>query len=123
MARGNIQNDVVQLLDKYKVTEILEVIMDIASDSSVNEMREWFGNNLGENCGDGENRENDEMVAVFHDMEHLNMRVLKLERDAEKNRKTGDMQTGDMQTTGNVPKEIVDAISDWKKYRKDDKLK
>lgn len=116
MARGNIQNDVVQLLDKYKITEILEVIMDIGSDSSVHEMREWFENNFGESSGMEDDLENDAITAIFHDIEHLNMRVLKLERGVKQNPETGDI------TTGDVPKEIMDAITAWRnRYKKDKK--
>lgn len=111
MTRSNIQHDVVQLLDKYKIAEILDVVADIASNDVVNEMRKWFDQNFGDkrDVGDDldEDLANSIINTVMHEIDHINMRLVKLERGQAPSKSS-------VQTTGNVPKEIIDIFKDLK---------
>lgn len=75
--KGNVQHDVVQLLDKYAISEILDVVMDVAADNLVHEMRMWFDKEFGE----GERLESaldkDVIEYVTHELEHHNARLVK----------------------------------------------
>ena len=114
MTRGTVQHDVAQLLDKYMINDILDVILEIASEHTVDVMKKWFTQKFYVKRDIGDDIDSDAIKTISQDIENIRMRLARLERGGT---------LDDMQTTGNVPKEIVDAISDWKKYRKDDKLK
>jgi hypothetical protein len=78
--KGNIQHEVVQLIDKYGVSDVLDVIMELGSDSLVHEMRMWFEKNLTGSPGAGEELDEDVIQALFHDLQHVNMRLVKIEK-------------------------------------------
>jgi hypothetical protein len=86
MARNNINHDVSELLVKYDISDILNEIMDVASDKAAHAMRLWFereiiGNNVAMDSAAviaGEVDEN-AIEAIFHELGHVNMRLSKLE--------------------------------------------
>lgn len=80
MTRSNIQHDVVQLLDKYAISEILDVVMDVAADELVHEMRMWFDKEFGNGERLESDLDKDVVDYVTHELEHHNMRLTKLER-------------------------------------------
>ena len=79
----NIDRDVMQLIDKYEISDILDIIFDTASPTLVQKMKEWFGKNLGVKSGISDDLDDGIIKCILHDMEHINMRLAKLERAAK----------------------------------------
>lgn len=109
MARSNVMHNVAQLLGKYAITEILDEIIHIASDEEVNAMKIWCIRNFDIKRDIGDDIEEDAIKFMTQEIERIRIRLSKLERGIGLEEKYGDMQT-----TGIVPKEIGDAISEWK---------
>ena len=103
--KGNIQHEVAQLIDKYGVSDVLNVIMDLGSDSLVHEMRMWFEKNLTSSPAEGDELDEDVMEAIFHDLQHLNLRLVKVEKTVFRT-PTEPVQ---------IPDEIVDQIGNMTK--------
>jgi len=78
--KGNIQHDVAQLIDKYGISDVLNAIMELGSDSVVHEMRLWFEKTFMDSHSTGEELDDDVMEAIFHDLQHLNVRLVKVEK-------------------------------------------
>lgn len=79
----NIDRDVMQLIDKYEISDILDIIFDTASPTLVQKMKEWFGKNLGVKSGISDDLDDGIIKCILHDVEHINMRLAKLERAAK----------------------------------------
>lgn len=76
MTRSNIQHDVVQLLDKYTISEILDMVMDVAADDLIHEMRMWFNKEFGNDDRLESALDKDVVDYVTHELEHHNARLV-----------------------------------------------
>lgn len=74
-----LENTITQLLETYKVTEILDAIMDTAGDERIHEIRMWFNEYFGKNSDDG-NVVDADINILFHEIDHLKMKVATIER-------------------------------------------
>ena len=108
MARSNVTHDVAQLLGKYVVTEILDEMIHMASDDSINVMKNWFIQNFDIKRDIGDDIEEDAIKFMTQEIERIRIRLSKLER------RGNPMSSSPVQTTESMlPKEITEAIEKW----------
>jgi hypothetical protein len=83
MPRGNVQHDVVNLIDKYRISEILDVLFDVSNDDQIHEMREWFNQYFCDKESianePGSDIDSDIDDFIVHELEHHNIRIARLE--------------------------------------------
>lgn len=118
MARSNVMHDVAQLLGKYVITDILDEMITMASDESLDVMKKWFIKNFDIKRDIGDDIEEDAIKFMNQEIERIRIRLSKLERGIGLEEKYGDMQT-----TGRVPKEIEDAIHEWRPQLTEDDIR
>jgi len=106
MKGGTIQDDIGQILEKYKPSEILDAMIDIASDDKVHEMRMWFDQNFGDEKHREDEFDKDIIDWITHELEHQNMRLIKLEQT----KNSAIRETETTQATV-LSTEIVDTVS------------
>ncbi|HPE06212.1 MAG TPA: hypothetical protein PLW50_00670 [Smithellaceae bacterium] len=123
MVRNNINHDVSELLAKYDISEILNEIVEMSSDTVVHSMRMWFKRELTENGIAGGNAEigdeldEDVVEAIFHELGHVNMRLTRLERGGAV---AADAESKDeMVITPEKMKKIIEFLKE--KEKEDDK--
>lgn len=94
MAKGNIQHDVLQLMDKYPVGGILDEIVSLGA---TEEVRKWAVKYFDIKPQTGDELDKDLMRGVLRDIEVLKSKIARFEFEKDP-----------MQTTRTFPKEISD---------------
>ena len=104
MTKGNIQHDVLQLMDKYPVDGIIETMITLGA---ADDIQTWAGKYFAVpiRTQAGDDLDKDIIRGILHDIDRLKSRVAQLE--------LGKQHTGDIQQTGKIPPEIVSAIEKW----------
>ena len=92
-----LEQDITNLIGYYKISEILDTMLNIANDDQIHEIRMWFNEYFGKNIRGGEPEE-DIIEVILHEIDHLKMKVAEIERDGV------DVKP----TQAVIPKEILD---------------
>jgi hypothetical protein len=79
MAQGKVTHDVVQLLDKYPVTEILNALAENASDQSFGILKKWCAENLGVKVDAGDQIDTTVISGLIDDVDKLKKKIVRLE--------------------------------------------
>jgi len=96
-----LEQDITNLIGYYKISEILDTMLNIANDDQIHEIRMWFNEYFGKNIRGGEPEE-DIIEVILHEIDHLKMKVAEIERDGV------DVKP----TQAVIPKELLDNFND-----------
>jgi hypothetical protein len=106
MAKGNIQHDVLQLMDKYPVEGIIETMVTLGAAEGIEKWAaKYFTVPIRPQYIAGDELDKDLIRGVLHEIDLLKQRVARIELEKQ--------QPGNMQQTGKIPPEIVSVIERW----------